>query len=228
GYEDAQIATEIRDLPRGLELGFSIREGEPTRVSAITVAGSPGLPLNRILDSLKLEIGDVLDLEQVGTHLEKLRGVYRQQRFYRARIAEPVIYPGPMGATVALPIFSGPRYEIRFRGNRSFRDQVMRAILDYDGTETLDRSLIDRLVRRIAAFYRYRGFHDVRVEAREVQQPRSLKAALWFEIEEGLPVTVEEVAFRGHQALSAEELRQIVVDTVRAKAPVPSGEVHPN
>jgi len=227
GYEHPQITPEIRDLPRGLELGFSIREGEPTRISAITVAGSPGLPLNQILDSLNLEIGNVLDLEQVGGNLEKLRAVYRQKRFYRARIAEPVIYSGALGASVALPIFSGPRYEIRFRGNRSFRDQVMRAILDYDGTETLDRALIDRLVRRIATFYRYRGFHDAKVQAREVQQARQLRAALWFEIEEGLPVTVQEVAFRGHQALSAQELQQIVADIVRAKAPVPTGEVHP-
>jgi len=227
GYEHTQITPEIHDLPRGLELGFSIREGEPTRISAITVAGSPGFPLNRILDSLNLEIGNVLDLEQVGTNLEKLRALYRQERFYRARIGEPVIFSGPLGANVSLPIFSGPRYEIRFRGNRSFRDQVMRAILDYDGTETLDRALIDRLARRIATFYRYRGFHDVKVQAREVQQPRLLKAALWFEIEEGLPVTVRQVEFRGSQALSAQELQQIVADIVRAKAPVPTGEVHP-
>ncbi len=227
GYERVQIETQQRDVPKGVELMFSIREGEPTRIAAINIAGSPGLPLSRILETLGLEVGGVLDLEQINGKLEKLRELYRQQRFYRARIGEPVIYHPPKGAIVALPIFSGPRYDIRFRGNRSFRSLVIRAVLEYDGSETLDRSLIERMARKVATFYRYRGFHDAKVDARERIGPDQRRALLVFEIEEGLPVLVREVEFHGNQAISTVELQQVVADTVRAKAPVPVGEVHP-
>ncbi len=227
GYERVQIETQQRDVPKGVELMFSIREGEPTRIAAINIAGSPGLPLSQILEALNLEVGGVLDLEQIHSKLEKLRELYRQQRFYRARIGEPVVYHPRKGAIVALPIFSGPRYDIRFRGNRSFRSLVMRAVLDYDGSETLDRSLIERMVRRVATFYRYRGFRDAKVDARERLSPDQRKASLVFEIEEGLPVLIREAEFHGNQAISTAELQQVVADTVRAKAPVPVGEIHP-
>src|SRR5260370_32693850 len=186
---------------------FSVREGEPTRIAATHIGGSPGLALSRILETLGLEVGGVLDLEQINGKLEKLRELYRQQGFCRARIGEPVIYHPPKGAIVALPIFSGPRYDIRFRGNRGFRSLVIRAVLEYDGSETLDRSLIERMARKVATFYRYRGFHDAKVDARERLSPDQLKASLVFEIEEGLPVLVREIEFHGNQPISPADLQ---------------------
>ncbi len=227
GYSRSRIDTQLSQLPRGMEVLFSISEGEPTRIAEISVAGSPGIPLNRILETLELELGSILDVEQLGNGLEKLKLLYRRERYYRARVGDPVIRVQANGALVALPIFAGPQYAIRLHGNRNFRDHVLIGVIAYDGSETLDRALIGKLRRRLLSFYQYRGFSDVHVEARERRSPDTLRAVLGFDIEEGLPVVVKEIVFVGNREISTSELRETVADSVRAKSPVPSGEIRP-
>jgi outer membrane protein assembly factor BamA len=228
GYEHARVDVQAREIPQGVEVLLVISEGDPTQILGISFAGTPGLPLPQLVEVIGMDIGSVLDLERLGLGLEKLRTVYRKERFYRARIDEPSVFSSPQGALLAIPVDSGPRYAIHFHGNRSFRDQVLVAILHYDGTEILDRDLIGRLARRLENFYRYRGFKDVRVQPRETFNPNHLKAVLAFDIEEGLPLALTDVEFEGNHELTAKELQKILVDTIGFKSPEPLGDIHPN
>ncbi|MGQ0506950.1 MAG: POTRA domain-containing protein, partial [Myxococcaceae bacterium] len=225
GYNQVKIETQAFELPNGLELLLTVEEGEPTRLNAVTVGGSPGLPLNRILTSLDLQLGQVLDLERLDGKLEQLRGLYRAEKYYRAQVAQPVVSQRRKGAQLLLPISAGPKYDIQFRGSRSMPDSMLLPALGYDGTETLEPSLIGRLARRLELFYRYRGYHDVRVRAREVPSPNRSHAALLFEVEEGLPLRVEQIDFVGNQAVSTRELRQILMDVLGASEPVVSPKI---
>ncbi len=235
GYSRSRIDTQVRPLPKGVEVLFSVSEGEPTRIGEISIAGNPGIPLNRILETLEMELGSILDVEQLGAGLERLKSLYRRERYYRAHVSEPVIRiqanraPSASSgqALVALPISAGPQYAIRFHGNRNFRDQVLNGVIAYDGSETLDRTVIGNLRRRLVSFYQYRGFGNVHVEAREKRSPDTRRAVLAFDIEEGLPVVVNEIVFVGNREIPASELRETVADSVRSKSPVPSGDIHP-
>jgi outer membrane protein assembly factor BamA len=218
-----------------VEVLFSVSEGEPTRIAEISIGGNPGIPLNRILDTLEVDLSSILDLEQLSAGLEKLKLLYRREHYYRARVGEPVIRMRANGAPsassgqalVALPISAGPQYSIRLHGNRNFRDQVLLGVLAYDGTETLDRAVIGKLRRRLVSFYQYRGFGNAHVEARETRSPDTRRAVLAFDIEEGLPVAVSEIVFVGNREIPTSELREAVADSVQSKSPVPSGEIHP-
>ncbi|MFZ5468534.1 MAG: POTRA domain-containing protein [Myxococcota bacterium] len=225
GYEQARAEAELADLVDGLEVVLKVHEGEPTRLLAVTVSGGPGLPLPRLLSALGLSTGEVLDREVLEAGLSRLRALYRQERFYRARVGEPVVQPGGGGAHLFVPVFAGPRYEVRFFGNRSFSDALLRGVLAYDASETMDRALVGRLARRLLAFYRFQGFHDVHVEPREARSRNGQHAVLRFLIEEGRPLFVREVVFEGNQAVESAELKRLLTEVVQAKTPRPVGDV---
>lgn len=226
GYFEAKVTAETLDSDQGVEVTLFVKEGEPTTVSAISLTGAPGLPLPRILQELGLTVGDVLDEAKLSRGLDRLKEVYREQRYYRARVGEPVYARGKDNtASVAIPVFAGPQYTFHFHGNRNVPDAVLRALLRYDGSETLDATLMGRLARRIENFYQYRGFYDVRVTPKETPSPTYNRAILSFDIDEGAPLRVTEVVFLGNERVATKQLRELLTDSIRANQPIPEGSI---
>ncbi len=219
GYDEAHLTAELNELAEGVEVELTVEEGAPTRIAGIAIAGSPGLPLPRVLEAMALQLGDLLDLDALDAKLEQLRALYRAERFYGAVVSTPVIARNDKGAFLSIPVSAGPRYAFHFRGNQSMPDSLLTSALGYDGTEPLDGALIARLARRLETLYRYRGFHDARVRWREVSRPDRGQAILVFDIQEGRPLAVREVSFEGSHAVPAAELRQILLDALAALEP---------
>lgn len=228
GYRSAKIGTELHEVEKGTEVLITVDEGPPTRVDGVTIGGNPGLPVPQLVTSLGIPPGGVLDLEALEAGLERLKGVYRDGRFYRARVGDPEVLPGPRGGVmVAVPVNAGPKYGFHFHGNRSFPDRLLEGVTGYDGSETLDDAVMSRMARRIASFYRYRGFHDVHVTPREVRTPNDAQAVVAFDIEEGRPLYVRAVRFEGNTALPSKVLRRILRDQILALEPQPKTDVPP-
>lgn len=225
GYQEARIAADLTETPDGVEVLFFTEEGEPTRVSSLSVAGEPGLPLPRILEETGLSLGGVLNVQALEEGLDRLRALYRAERFYRARVGEPRIASGPGGAHVSLPVSAGPRFTFHFHGNRSIPDAILLAALGYDGDEALDGPLVQRLARRAESFYRLRGFHDVRISGRQLESPGGTLAIVAFDVEEARPLFVRAIAFEGNHRVSSEELRELLTGTIRSLQSPPDTRV---
>ncbi len=225
GYDQARVRVSQEQTPGGVALVLTMEEGEPTRLGSMTLTGSPGLPLPRLLEALELKPGAVFDQARLDAGLERLRALYRGQRYYRARVGAPTVSLEEGRATVALPVSAGPRYSLHFHGNYHFPDTLLERVLAYDGAEPLEPGVLWNLSRRVANFYRYRGFHDVRVTPREVRRPDHGEAVLVFEIEEGHPLTVTEVRFQGNRALPSGVLREVLAERIRASEPLPDAEL---
>lgn len=219
GYLHAQVEPVATPVQGGVDVLLQIVEGEPTRLTSVSFAGETGLPLSRMLQVLDLEIGEVVDQDAVERGAERLRTLLRQERYYRARVEAPVLDDD---GHLSIPLRSGPRYTVQFRGNRRFPDSVLAAVNAYDGTETLDRNVVDRMAAKLAAFYRYRGFHDARVLGRESVSPDGREALLLFEIDEGEVLVVEDIEFRGNQAVKDRDLLEILVEVMKQSAPQPA------
>jgi outer membrane protein assembly factor BamA len=224
GYRAASLRTESTLVEGAISVGFLISEGEPTRVQAISLSGEPGLPLRRVVQTLGVSPGDVLDLARIEKGTEAVRGLYRKERYFRARVDLPEVSDD---GRVVLPVVAGPRYDVVFSGNRVMSDAALSRMLAYDGEETLDVSLADRLAQRLERFYRFRGYHDVRVTPSEVWKPKSGEAALGFAIEEGLPLRVVSIQFAGASVVSDDDLREVLRQVVERSAPVAPFELHP-
>lgn len=226
GYRAAQVETRVEDSTEGAEagvvVGFVVDEGEPLRITGVTVVGEPGLELPRLREVLQLSPGDVMDLESIEQGLVRLRGALQRERFYRARVGAPVVQDD---GRLVLPVVSGPRFELAFAGNAHFADATLRGVLAYSGDELLDGLMAGRLAQRLEQFYRYRGFHDVRVKTTQLVRPGTREAALGFEIEEGPPVRVVDLSFDGNTAVSSGELRDVLLRVMEATQPQVGFEV---
>lgn len=217
GFRDAHVRhTAIDPERQGLSVGFFVTLGRPTLIRSVTLAGDPGLPTERLLTAMNLATGQVLDLEVAQQGVEALRVLLRRERYYRSRVEPPVVFEG---GRLVVPISAGPRFDLVFSGNRRLTDATLQAVLAYDGEELLDAQLAARLAKRLERFYRFRGFHDVRVTVAEVTGAGSTRAALGFTIDEGDPVRVVDVAFDGNKAIGAVELRDVLSRVVEAATP---------
>jgi outer membrane protein assembly factor BamA len=223
GYRAVSVTTRVDTTEGGVAVGFVVEEGAPTRISSIGVAGDPGLPLPKVLETMAVKPGDVLDQTVLDAAVERLRAAFRAERYYGARVDQAQL---DARGRVLVPITAGPHYDIVFSGNRSISSGSLTAVLAYKGEETLDSGLAQRLAQRLARFYRFHGFHDVIVTPSEVQRPGQREAALGFAIEEGALLRVVELAFEGNQKVTDGELREVLARVTEASAPSTSFEVH--
>jgi outer membrane protein insertion porin family len=223
GFRQVKVETRVDSVEGGVAVGFLVAQGSATRISSIAMVGDPQLPLPRLLTSLAVQPGEVLDLQRLEAGVELLRKLFRVERYYRARVELPQVEEG---GRVIIPVTAGPRYDVLFSGNRAVSSTSLKAVLAYDGEELLDSTLEARLANRLSRFYRFRGYHDVRVTPTEVLQGASGGAVLGFAIDEGSPVRVVEVAFRGNQAVADADLREVLRRVMEASAPVSTLEVH--
>ncbi|MFY0570633.1 POTRA domain-containing protein [Archangium lansingense] len=219
GYNEARIQLTRESVAGGVALAFTLFEGTPTRVTAVSVTGSPGLPLSELLATLGLRVGGVLDRGGLDSGLERLRTMLRSRGYWRASVGQPQVQGEGEAATVVVPISAGPRFTFHFHGNHRFPDDLLAGLLGYDGSEPLDTPTVARLARRLESFYRYRGFNDVHVETREVHRPDGEAAVLAFDIEEGHPLRVRRVIFRGNKVIPSEELREMLTERIRTNEP---------
>ncbi len=219
GFDEANAQVELYEQTGGIVVLFRVTEGQPTKVAGLTLAGDPGLPLSRVMSEAGLELGATLDASVLSGVTRGLRSVLRRERYFRAQVGEPVVQREGRLATISVPVAAGPRFSIHFHGNRTFGDKQLQTVLGYSGDDPLDTTLLARLERRLLSFYRERGFTDATVVVGERLKPDGSEAILSFDIEEGAPLFVERIEFSGNVAVEEQQLREVVVGHVRARAP---------
>ncbi|MEW6430586.1 MAG: POTRA domain-containing protein [Myxococcota bacterium] len=228
GYREVKVQTRVSDSTDadapGVNVGFLVDEGPPLRISSLSVVGEPGVELSRLRRELEVSPGDVMDLDAIEKGLTRVRALLQRERFYRARVGAPQVQDD---GRLVLPIVAGPRFELVFSGNEHVASSTLAAVLAYSGEELLDGLMAARLAQKLERFYRFRGFHDVRVTTEEVVRPGTRSAALGFVIEEGAALRVVELTFDGNTAVSDGELRDVLLRVMEASAPEVGFDVHP-
>jgi len=224
GWNQAEISATATPSGDQVVVKLEIHEGQPTRVAAVHFDGHPGLPAGRLASAFGLQVGDILDRTRLDPGAEALRSLYRETGHARARVGAPRISLEEPGAVVTVPVEAGPAFTLRFQGNRRYPSAWLRSALAIDPAETLDRSVLEREARRLEAFYRYRGFREVRVEPREVVSPDGSRAVVVFHVAEGREVRVRKVEFEGRAGLSEAELRTLLERVVRDRRPEPADQ----
>ena len=224
GWNRCEIAATAQPTGDQVVVKLDIHEGEPTRVAAVRFDGKPGLSPDRLASAFGLKVGDILDRTRLDPGAEAVRSLYRESGHARARVGAPRVTMEEAGAVVTVPVEAGPAFTLRFEGNRRYPSAWLRSALEIDPAETLDRSVLEREARRLEAFYRYRGFRNVRVEPREVGSPDGTRAVVVFHVSEGRQVRVRTVEFHGRSGLSDAELRTVLERVVRDRTPEPSDQ----
>jgi outer membrane protein assembly factor BamA len=74
GYPDAIIDTTVTRAPEFVEVAFGITEGEPVRITELTVTGTEGIvPPERLTRRLPLQVGDPFNRLLLGASTDTIR-----------------------------------------------------------------------------------------------------------------------------------------------------------
>lgn len=220
GYFEAEAKMTLERGGDGLALTIEVFEGKPTTFSSLAVAGDPGLGIAELERNLGLDLGAVLSSAVLEEGLNKLRASLRARGFLRSRVDAPLVFPN---GQVLLAISAGPRLELTLVGNEHFNTGFLKQVIAYDASESLDAELLHRLARRLEQFYRFKGYHQVKVEAREVTENDREGVAL-LKITEGLPLSIQRVHFDGNVRIDDDELLKVLREVMVSEAPVIDGE----
>lgn len=152
------------------------------------------------------------DLKRADVERE-VRSALCAERFFQARVASRVEGTALEARRIVIDVERGRRFgkpRLVFRGNRSFDDRRLRAIV---GPRDLCLVVFDdprRSAGLLRAHYRDNGYLRARVEEPAVElDERTASARVVFAIEEGPRFRVGEVRFAGDSAIGADELGKI-------------------
>lgn len=182
GWRDAEVQATVRG-ERLATLDLTVRPGAPTRIHGLRLAGDAGPGAERLLEGLKLRAGAVLDQDALAADARALRERLEAAGYRRARVGTPEVTVQDGAAEVVFPVEAGPLVRFVFRGAAAVEPAVLERQLGLEPGQPVDAPAVDAAVERLLAFYRARGYADVRIEPAEVRRGGVL--AIVFHVTEG-------------------------------------------
>ncbi len=206
GHFDA-VEADATLLPDGSVAITYIMTEQPI-VADIQVVGNKVIPDQEIVKAIGLFPGGPRDDFLVEAGVRKVRELYRKQGYYSAEVRVDDTMLEETGILI-IRVIEGPRVRVReveFTGNEVFGDDLLE---DQVQTSTwififrkgeLDNEQLTDDVASLVAFYKDRGFIDVRVDHRVEVSPDGEEAKVVFVIEEGRQYTLRSVRIAPAQA----------------------------
>jgi outer membrane protein insertion porin family len=205
GYRQARVTPEDKG---GIQVDviFAVEAGQPTRVSAVTIGPSPGLPEEALRRDIRTRPGEILDEETLDTDLRAVRDALRKGGWYRARVGSPRVTVDGLRARVDLSVEAGPHFTFRFTGDTPFGAAQLRERLGYEGDVPLDATTIEGAAERLQTFLAAFGFTQARVWTEEVADGNEV--TVWFHVDPDRMFRLRQVRFAGATHNGDEWLRR--------------------
>jgi len=143
--------------------------------------------------------------------IKKLITYYRAKQYPEIEIKHTVDrQPPATKVIVSITVTEGPRYEVRFEGNKAFSDAKLRKQNAMFKSGNVRDAGLRKTVRNLRQLYRESGFLEATVKA--VDEPVSETQAdvrrLRFDISEGPQTFVELVHVEGNHAFASKHIRE--------------------
>ena len=212
GYQRAEIELLLRDTddPSRKVLRIEIKEGEPTEIAEIVFDGDE-LPLgSRLLSSMDISRGDILDREQVITGVRAGEQRLRELGYYEARLGPPRFEPVADGVLVRIPTLVGPRYSLRLTGESPLGASEVRDAMELESERLRPASML-AIEQRIVDLYRRRGFLDAQVQLKVWQGTDPQDGILEVRIAPHEPLNIVARAYPGARFFERDFLEEQVL-----------------
>jgi outer membrane protein assembly factor BamA len=188
GYPEARvfIAPEETDDPLRVRLAVRVEAGpERTIVKRdFEITPAPAHPeLLEALSGYAVKVGERQDVARLHEADEAMQAALRERGFYDASVTYRLRGPGD----VVVRVQAGPKYGIRFEGNRTFDQERLSAALDLGLREDHSPDVLAGAIRR---FYVERGFLDAEVVAERHGGERAQSSELVLRVRERQRVRV--------------------------------------
>ena len=171
---------------------------KPVILKEIIVIGNQRITTGRILDSLELDSGAIVDSSIINASLQRLyrTGLFRD-------FSADITPEGVLTVSVSEnPIIN----RIAFEGNATMKDEVLETTVTSKVRRAYSVSKIDDDVRKIQTAYRQSGRFSAMVKPMIIKRPQN-RVDVVFEITEGDKTLVQSIDFIGNSFASDRELR---------------------
>ena len=217
-YQD--IVAQAEEVEGGVEVTFRVVR-KMRYQSPVVVKGAEFFSESKISSESGLKDGRLYGEAEFAEAAEKVRALYVKKHFPDAQVtATPNVMPGGDVCTVTFIVDEGERLKIgeySFPGASSIEESELREAIDvwpwwnprgWFADEPASAEQLAEAVKKLRELYADRGYLDVQVKEPVRKALGEGKAAVSFEIEEGLRYTVGEVKIEGVTKYPADKVAQ--------------------
>lgn len=200
------VRFEVRDVPEGRILAVIVQEKPAIR--QIIIQGNRKIKEKKILEAMDLKPFSVASETAILENINKILKLYTDKGFYQAKVDYTLQPVTANEVNLLLKIDEGGKAyvkEIRFEGNRAFKDKQLRAVMEtkekslvsfITGSGKLNKDILERDVEKVAAFYFNHGYVRAKVGEPRIEI-RKGNIYITIPVEEGPQYTVGQVDLQG-------------------------------
>ncbi len=212
----ANVQASVEPTAEGVVVIYRVAEQDV--IGSVEVVGNFGVTTEKIRGVIGVGPGEAIDDFRIALAKRNILDLYRASNYPLARVEVDQALLRDRRA-LRFVVIEGPNVRVRnidFLGNDTFsEDRLKRQI----GTKIwifvfrsglFSEQQLEDDVASLKQFYISKGFFDVRVGRRVVFSPDQTEVEIEFLIDEGPQYTVEAVRFIGNEALTEQQLRELV------------------
>ena len=210
GVEYAYYNTQLEEDK--LKLTFVVVEKNFVR--SIQFIGNKKIKRHSLLKKLEFKTGDFLNKYIAQAGQDALTEYYHKEGY---AFAEVNLETGPLQeGRVVYQIEEGPKvkvHAVEFVGNSAIPTKELRKSVKTKKDKMIfwkqnySEKKVDEDALRLAKLYQKKGYLDARIEAVPEFNEDKTRAKITFHISEGIPYTIEEIAFTGNEFFDDQTLR---------------------
>lgn len=204
GYLQSEVTYQISEENDQKLVRFQINSGERYARVPIVFQGAREISASELANALNLS-GLQLEVYADPQKVVDFCGRYYRERGYlQARISPPSPQLDPKTGTgsVLLQVQEGPLFtigDLEFSGNRAFDYDQLWSVIPTSSGSSYDPNTLRDAIKAIENIYRGKGYNDVSVTFRVVQDSSTAHANLTFYIEERRQSVIRDIAIEGTQ-----------------------------
>ena len=207
GFPSAEVEPRVEVLSAGrwVRVVFEVVEGPPRRIARIDIQGDTPLERDQVLAALGLWEGDPASLPKLREGSAQVSELLWRAGYSEARVGK-ARYEEQAGAVVlVLPVVSGELVDVALEGIDEWTGRPLREIARSRFGETMDKEWANRVAQLMVDYLRGDGYPlaEVHGEPGEAFGQRRVT----FSVDRGERGHVEDVAFKGNEAISSKTLR---------------------
>ncbi|MEW6686332.1 MAG: outer membrane protein assembly factor BamA [Candidatus Edwardsbacteria bacterium] len=172
-------------------------------ISEITVEGNRNVEQSTILNTLRLEVGDELDREELA---EAVKRLYQLESFSDIEVQSEET---TSGIKLVFRIKEKPTLErIEFVGNKKIKTKEIEKKLTIHPGSLIDAPAIQENREKILEFYKEQGYLNATV--RDSLWGDENKVALKFFINEGKKIRIKKIKIEGNQSIPPQKILKVM------------------
>jgi outer membrane protein insertion porin family len=226
------MVTVDLDKPGKNEMGlvFRIAEGSQIKVGDIVFEGAPDMNTGRLLGAMKgnkkhdlismISGKDNLNADKLGDDIAQVKKKLQEKGYMEALVGEPRIdemmrrnlfFKKRKMARIVIPISPGERYavgNIKIEGNKIVSSKSLLSFLKIKPGDIYSSGAREKAMEKITEIYRDIGHLYIQAVPVETLDPKNRKVHLAISIQEGDPVYLHRLEFKGNTFTKDKVLRR--------------------